>query len=169
MNTTKKIVVALAVMMVAAALAAPAAIAIDPYTATVDPGQNTAVAVGTGGVALSSGLAGETLSITDSLKLTNEGNADCAVSAAFTTSEGSTYGLTGTSPNVIPGTSFSLGKTGKLVALDATATPKSLTPDNNVPKGTAGTPGTADYDAQLDIPAGQAADAYTGTVELSFA
>ena len=161
MNTTKKITVALAVMMVAAAMAAPAAMGVD-YSATVLSGQNTAITASDG--ALGSGKAGTTLTKASSIELTNEGNDAATVSAAFTTFDGTTYGLTGGAGNVIPGTSFSLGTTGNLVALGATAASVPLDAANNVPADS-----VINYDAQLNIPTGQAADTYTGTVELNFA
>lgn len=185
MNTTKKIAVVLAVMMVAVAMAAPAAMGDEAaYTATVTGQQNTVIAVGP--TAFPAKLAGETTTISDSLTLTNSGNENASVKAKFTTDcdddddpAESDFGLddtqgSGVATNCIAASNFKMGDTigtpATMIALknDGTdATISSGNDANKVPKAVGGTPGEIKYDVQLDIPAGQAADDYYGSVEIS--
>lgn len=161
----KKIGIAMAALMMAA-LVAPVVMAAD-YTATVLAGQNTAVAVGEGGVAFGSILQGNSNTLTTSLVLTNSGGVAAAVSAAFTTLVSPTYGLvdTATTPTlVIPASNFELGTTGNLVGLLDAGTSQALGTSNNVLAAT-----SVNYDARLTVPSTQAAGAYSGTVELAFA
>jgi hypothetical protein len=159
-----KMAIAIVALMVAA-LAAPAVMAAEnvEYSATVGTGQNTAVTIidaGFGTVA--AGSTGN--EIEDSLTLTNTGNADASVSATFTTFVGTTYGLKDTTDTyVIGGSKFKIGVDTKEAALDDTVDTTALGSDNNVPANSA-----VDYDAILDVPAGQYATAYAGTVQLTF-
>jgi len=171
MNTTKKIAVALAVMMVAAAMAAPAAMGIEvkatpapgsddaEYTATVRQGQSTSIGAVTG--SFGNILRGATAEKSPSFTLTNSGDWDASVEAKFSNSSSGTYGMTNaTEALVIPGTSFSLGPDGSEMALKATDTYTTI--------GTVTDGATLDCDAKLIVPDGQTADAYTGTVLLRF-
>ena len=169
MNTTKKIVMALAVMMVAVAMAAPAAIGAGSgtadYTVSVLTGQDTSIGAVTG--AFGDVLRGTSKEITDSFILTNSGDWDAYVDAKFSTVEGTTYGMpsNGTSSTtVIPGTAFSLDPddAGE-IALKATNADTRI---GTVPKAPA--PNTMTCDAILAVPASQSAEAYSGTVLLTF-
>ena len=162
MNTIKKIAVALAVMMVAAAMAAPAAMGDEaPYTVTVLTGQGTSIGTVSGD--FGNVIRGSTDNeITPSFTLTNSGDWDAYVDAKFSTVEGTTYGMPseGTSTTVIPGTAFSLGPDGGELAL------KAINTDTRIGTVTAG--GTMAYDAILAVPSGQSPEAYSGTVLLTF-
>lgn len=162
-----KLVIAIATLMVVA-LAAPVVMADTVnYTATVKSGQNTAVTTGPGGLAFGDILTGNDKTLTDSLTLTNSGDWDATVSAAFITPiSGPTYGLVGVTPsNVIPASNFELGIATPYVSLNDNGSPKDLTSANNVP---AGAGNSVNYDAKLTVPGTQAVDSYTGTVELTF-
>ena len=165
MNTTKKIVVALAVMMVAA-MAAPAAMGADVgYSATVGAGQNTVLTEGTGGYGF------ETVSspsadnkIDDTFKLNNNGNKAAAVNAKFTTNVGATFGLTKGATDVIGGSNFSLKAVdgGTENALNDEGTDVLLSyqvpADGN----------DHSYDAWLDVPALMPDGTYNGDIRLTF-
>jgi len=154
-----KLAITIVALMVVA-LAAPAVMADDTatYSATVSGAANVVVTPGSDGTAFGDLLAGETETLTDSLILTNNGNAPAKVEAKFTTVDGD-YGLTGlTSGNVIPGTKFKLGG----IALKATDDQTEIT------ASLAGSGGTVTYSAELDVPVGQAADVYDGNVLLTF-
>jgi len=85
MNTTKKIAVVLAVMMVAAAMAAPAAMGDDVgYEAVVCTHQNTFICCGPDGD-FGEILQGGTSDIIGTFGLKNVGGWDATVDAAFTT------------------------------------------------------------------------------------
>ena len=163
MNTTKKIVVALAVMMVAAAMAAPAAMGDDAaYTVSVRTGQDTSIGAVTG--AFGDVLQGTSKEITDSFTLTNNGDWDADVDAKFSTKNATdVYGMVNaTSGIAIPGTAFSL---------DPDDTSAKALKDTNADTliGTVTKDGgTMTCDAILDVPAGQSAKAYSGTVLLTF-
>lgn len=162
MNTTKKILVALAVMMVAAAMAAPAAMGANPtYEATVLSGQNTVVTVLDH--TFGNGKAGDTLNISDSLNLSNTGNDDATVAANITAHVGADYGLKSVWDDIIPGDNLLLGTTGNLTALNKVLAVGgvALGVNNKVPAND-----FVRYDARLNIPAGQNATAYSGTVEI---
>jgi len=157
-----KLAITIVALMVLA-LAAPAVMAATTYTATVQAGQNTAVEVGTGGVAFAAILQGDDKTLVNSLKLTNTGGVAATVTAAFTTNNGTTWGLVDT-PIVLPGNNFELGISGNLKPLNFnSATAVDLTPANNVPAGN-----FVDYDAKLTVPSLQAAGDYSGAVELAF-
>ena len=160
MNTTKKMAVALAVMIVAAAMAAPAVMGANPtYKATVTSGQNTVVAVLN--QTFGSGNAGDTLDISDSLNLSNTGNADANVAANITAHVDAAYGLKSVWDDIIPGDNLLLGTTGNLTALNNEVGSVLLGTNNTVPAND-----FVRYDARLNIPAGQNATAYNGTVEI---
>ena len=177
MNTTKKIAVILAVMMVAAAMAAPAVMGAESdtatYSATVQGMQNTYISAFTnvdfGSVAAGSDFADNELH--PSLTLTNEGNNDATVNAKFTTQAAAggqnDYGLNGstdilTAKVLIDGTNFKLGVDGFETALTNTSVNTPLT-GSNVPASS-----SVDYDAQLRVPSNQKPDLYNGTVLLTF-
>lgn len=158
-----KMAIAIVALMVAA-LAAPVVMAADvPYSATVGSGQNTAVTINNASFgSLTAGSTGN--EILNSLTLTNDGNVAASVSATFTTVVGTTYGLEDTTDTyVIGGSKFKIGVNTYELALDDTASPTALGSDNNVPADS-----SVNYDAILDVPSGQHATAYTGTVQLTF-
>ena len=163
MNTTKKIAIALAVMVVTA-MAAPAVMGDDEaaYTVTVLTGQDTSISAVTG--AFGDVLRGTSKEITDSFTLTNSGDWNASVDAKFLNhTAGNVYGMTNaTETGVIPGTAFSLDPDGSgAIALKATDTD---TPIGNVTKDG----GTMTCDAILAVPGSQSAEAYSGTVLLTF-
>jgi hypothetical protein len=165
MNTTKKILVALAVMMVAAAIAAPAAMGAENlgYSATVGAGQNTVLTMVSGygfGTVVSPSTNNQ---IDNTFKLNNNGNKAAQVKAKFTTSVDTTYGLVN-STNVIGGSNFSLQADagGSKDALNNDGNPKTLT--YQVPAD--GNDYT--YDAWLDVPAMMPDGSYNGNVQLTF-
>ena len=177
MNTTKKIAIALAVIMVVTAMAAPAVMGSDTatYTATVGDLQNTYISafpdITFGGVTAGTPFAQNELA--PSLTLTNDGNHDAKVSAKFTSKAAAAgandYGLVGDTDVVattvlIDGTNFKLGKNTHETALKNDGTDQELGVNNNVPAG-----GSVDYDAQLNVPSGQKGDTYRGDVLLTFA
>ena len=165
MNTTKKITVVFAVMLVAA-MAAPAVMGADSanagYEATVCSGQDTSISDVSGAFgAVEKGSTGN--EIIGSFTLTNSGDWDADVDAKFLNhTSGDVYGMTNaTEALVILGTSFYLGPSGSEAQLKATNVD---TPIGTVAKGG----GTMTCDAILDVPDTQAADTYTGTVLLTF-
>ncbi|MCK4735360.1 MAG: hypothetical protein KAT65_23105 [Methanophagales archaeon] len=168
MNTTKKIVVALAVMMVAAAMAAPAAMGADTgnaaYSATVHTGQDTSVSVTS--AAFGDILRGSTHTINPSFNLTNNGDWDASVDAKFLNASGGTYGMTNaTEALVIPAASFSLNVTGCAegeTAMLNTDNDAEICSELNYGAG------AKDVAAKLVVPDNQAADTYTGTIRLTF-
>jgi len=158
-----KLVIAIAVLMVAA-LVAPGVMAADvPYTATVTSGQSTTVTFnGTfGSVVTGSGFDANI--IVDSITCNNVGTDAATVDAAFTSNDGTTYGLTTGDPvvDVIGGSNFQLGKPTTFDALNDEGNDVTLT--NGVPAAS-----TVYYDARLQVPAGQTAGDYSGTVQLTF-
>lgn len=165
MNTTKKIAVALAVMIVAAT-AAPAVMGDGDvgYTATIGAGQNTVLGEITGvfdGVLTSPSTDNH---IDDTFRLKNTGNKNATVKANFTTSVDTTFGLTNAS-NVIGGSNFSL-------RADDDLTNSTLNDDGSLkllsyevpPDGAWHT-----YDAWLDVPEMMPDGSYNGNVRLTFA
>ena len=159
MKTRKKIAVALAAALVVAIFAAGAVsmvgaqlppVPID-FTVTVS-GIDVSIAV----VDTSFGamLPGYTKDLTPSFRITNVGDLDAKVDAAFTTEEEGTYGFTGGS--VINATYFKINN----VALNDDGSDTQVT--------TASKEDTTDYNTELAVPAEQEAAAYTGTVELTF-
>ena len=106
-------------------------------------------------------LAGSTNEIPISLTLTNTGTASANIEAVFTTNNGGgIYGLDGTGTNIISGDNFKLGPDGSEQTLTST-TERTLI-------CTLGAGQTLDYDAILIVPAGQSADDYLGTIQLSW-
>ena len=105
-------------------------------------------------------LAGDNTTIYLSLRLNNTGTAPATIEAVFKTNVGEIYGLNGTDIYIIPGNYFELGPDGSEKALTNTA---STTIISTLPAGA-----TAGYNAILIVPAGQAADDYSGIVELSW-
>jgi len=99
---------------------------------------------------------GGTGNIANSLNIRNRGQT-ATMSAKFTTSEGSVYGmLSNTFDDVIPGTNFELSD----VALNAVETDKEIC---DITKGAGW------ISADLHAPDNVYADSYTGTIELTFA
>lgn len=148
----------------------PAAMAasVDAYTVEVSSGQSTSITTTTDVDfgALNPGT--DDNEIADSFSLTNVGNTDCTVSATFSTNVGAIYGLTN-STYVIGGGNFSMNNTNgaspTYVDLDNLSPATSMTTDNDVVADAA--PDV--WSVTLDIPSGQYAAIYTGTVELTFA
>ena len=159
MNTTKKIVMALAVMMVAAAMAAPAAMGAI-YTATVCTGQSTSINVV--GEAFGDILTGNSEEITPSFDLTNIGDWDAKIEAKFTTGNVDKGLVSGV--NDLPASNFELKKVigGTYTALLNNGDNVEITPqldDDSV---------AYNYDAQLSVPAAQPAGVYSGTVVITW-
>lgn len=105
-------------------------------------------------------LAGDTAEIYISLTLNNTGDAPADIYAVFKTNVSEIYGLNGTVSNIIPGDNFELGPDTNETALTNTTTKTFIS--------TVAAGATVDYDAILIVPAGQAADDYSGIVELSW-
>ena len=106
-------------------------------------------------------LAGDNCEIHISLTLNNsEGTAVATIEAVFKTNVSEIYGLNGTGTNIIPGDNFELGPDTNETALTNTTTKTFIS--------TVAAGATVDYDAILIVPAGQAADDYSGIVELSW-
>lgn len=134
------------------------------FTITISSGQNTAV-TDNESTAFSAALPGTTNEIADSFDLTNAGNIIATVAATFTTSNGTLYGLD-SDEGGLGGANFSLAAVGgTYTALDNIAGDTQMNADTNVAADNI----TDVWKAQLVVPAGQAAAAYTGTVQLTFA
>jgi len=103
-------------------------------------------------------LAGNRQELNVSLTLNNTGAASAAIKAVFKTNVTGTYGLKGTGENIISGTNFELGLDGDEKALTNTTDTTFI---SIIPAGVEVT-----YAANLVVPAGQAADDYSGIVEL---
>lgn len=155
-----KLVIAIAALMVVA-LAAPVVMADDVnYSATVGSGQSTSVTASDG--AFSNVNAGSDFADNvkaNSITCQNVGNADASVAAQFTSNDGTTYGLV-SGTYVIGGSNFQLGDS-TFDTLNDVGTDVTLT--DGVPAAS-----TVIYDAKLQVPSGQAAGAYAGTVQLTF-
>ena len=160
-----KITIAIVALMVAA-LAAPVVMADNVnYQANVMSGQNTAVTTNAGGNDFGDVTPGSADNENvGSLTLTNSGNANANVNAKFTTSVVADYGLV-SGTDVIGGSNFQIGINGFELALNDVdvADPGIALTGSEVPADDA-----VDYDAILDVPAGQASGLYTGTVQLTF-
>lgn len=119
------------------------------------------VAVVVNNAVFSTVLAGSTNEILISLTLTNTGTAPANIEAVFTTNDGNgVYGLDGTGTNIIPGDNFKLGPDGSEKTLTSTTTGSIIC--------TLDVGQSLDYDAILIVPAGQSADDYLGTIQLSW-
>ena len=166
MNTTKKIAIALAVMVMAA-MVAPAVMAQNNigYTATIGAGQNTVLHVleGNFGTLTSPSLNN---TINDTFELKNTGNKNATVKANFTTKVGSPaiYGLT-KGLDVIGGSNFSLQADagGNKDALYNNGSLRTLS--YQVPADGA----WHTYDAWLNVPPMMPDGSYAGNVRLTFA
>ena len=165
MNTTKKIAIALAVMIVAAT-AAPAVMGDGDvgYTATIGAGQNTVLTVLTGAFGTVSTPSTDN-HVDDTFKLNNNGNKAAQVKAKFTTNVSDVYGLTNAS-NVIGGSNFSLRADDDISLTNDTlndlGTDVTLTyqvPDDGQDHN---------YDAWLDVPSLMDEGTYAGNVRLTF-
>lgn len=154
------ILVMIGIMLLPAAMGSTGPTA---FTITISSGQNTAVTANTS-TAFSAALPGNTVEIADSFDLTNAGNAISTVAATFTTNNGTLYGLDSTEGG-LGGANFSLATVGgTYTALDNLVSDTSMNADCNVAADN-----VADvWKAQLVVPAGQPAAAYTGTVQLTF-
>jgi hypothetical protein len=106
-------------------------------------------------------LAGDNTTIYISLTLNNsEGTAAATIEAVFKSNVSVVYGLNGTGSNIIPGNNFELGRDTNEKALTNTTTKTFI---STLPAGE-----NVTYNAILIVPAGQAADDYSGIVELSW-
>ena len=159
MKTGKKIAVGLAAAFAIAIFAAGAVSMVGAqlppvpinYTVTVSGIDVSIVVVDTSFGAM---LPGAAKNLTPSFKLTNAGDLDAQVDAAFTTKEESTYGFTGGS--VIPAKQLKINT----IALNDDGSDERVT-DAEAEK-------TTEYDTVLNVPPEQEAGDYLGTVELTF-
>ena len=166
---TRTLVSALMMLIIIGVALLPGAMAepVNAYTVTVSSGQSTSITA-TADVAFGSLNPGtDDNEIADSFSLTNVGNTDCTVSATFSTNVDAIYGLTNTT-YVIGGGNFSMNNTGgatpTYVDLDNLVDTTSMTTNNDVEADA-----IADvWSVTLDIPSGQYAAVYSGTVELTF-
>jgi hypothetical protein len=131
------------------------------YTVTVLGSQNTALQ--TINTNFGNVQAGTTNTISPSFNLTNVGNQPAQVDAKFTTFNGTVYGFNSTS-EPIGAANFSLKdtSTSNWIALSNDGSDQTMT-DIVVADAVA-----HNWDAKLIVPAGQVADSYTGTIELTF-
>jgi len=144
----------------------PAAMAIenvDDFTITISSGQSISITT-TDDTSFTEVKAGATTVIEPSFGLTNVGNEAGKIDAKFIVNN-SNYGLEGPTDN-IPGTSFYMNSNGQsYLALAAT--------DTDTPFGAAYDVAADDveddWNVQIIVPAGQTAEAYVGTVQLTFA
>lgn len=134
------------------------------FTITISSGQSTTVTTNTD-TTFDAALPGSTNEIADSFDLTNVGNEVATVEAKFTTYRDATYGLDG-SATIIPGTAFAMTEVvaNSYIALAATDTGTAITGSNVAADAVADV-----WKVRLIVPAGQAAESYSGTVELTFA
>ena len=128
----------------------------------VSSGQDTSI---TTSIAINFGdlAPGENNTVSNAFGLTNVGNVIGHVGATFTTNVSTIYGLTN-STYVIGGANVSMQGPGALTALDNLATDTAMGSGNDV---------AADnvedlWDVKLNVPAGQDAAIYNGTIELTF-
>lgn len=159
----KNLLSVLLILMVAGMLLIPVfGETLDDLTVTVSSGQSTSItnvtSIGFGSLA-----PGANDTVTDAFQLTNAGNEIGYVSAAFTTSVSTIYGMTNASTYVIGGGNVSMNGSGSLVALDNTATPKAMTGNDVAADAVADV-----WNVKINIPSGQTAAYYTGTIELTF-
>lgn len=127
------------------------------YTVTVYAGQSTELTINSAD--FGNMMRGDTSEIIDSLTLTNGGDMDAIVDAAFTTSVSGMYGMV-SGINTVPGNNFLLGEDTEEKVLTADGT--------NVDIGIVPANGAVDYDAILTIPIDAVAGAYSGDVEVTY-
>ena len=127
------------------------------YTVIVYEGQSTTIVINAAD--FGSMKRGDTGEIVNSVTLTNGGDMDATVDAAFTTNFSTVYGMI-SGANVIPGDAFSMGEDGAEVALtaDGTTVYIGIVPANSV----------VNYDAILTIPSDAVSGAYSGDVEIEY-
>ena len=158
MNTKKGIAIGLAAVMISmiAACAVPMAGAeTEEYTATVTV-STIDITILQANTNFGDIARGDTGTIAQSLHIRNKGQT-ATMSAKFTTSEGSVYGmLSDNYDDVIPGTNFELED----VALNGGGSDEEIC---DITKGTTW------ISADLHAPDNVYADSYTGTIELTFA
>ena len=158
----RKSLLLLLILIFAGLLMLPAlAVTLDDLTVTVSSGQSTSI-TNTTAIGFGSLAPGTNGTVTDAFQLTNAGNDVGYVSAAFTTNVDTIYGLTN-STYVIGGGNVSMSGSGSLVALDNGATPKAMTGNDVAADNIADV-----WNVKLNIPSGQTAAYYTGTIELTF-
>jgi hypothetical protein len=167
MNTTKKILVALAVIVVAAAMAAPAVMGAENlgYSATVGAGQNTVLTIVNGAAFGNVASPSTNNQIDDTFKLNNNGNKAAQVKAKFTTDGAGTYGLV-SGTDVIGGSNFALQADD-----DGTTTKDYLNNGGTDVTLTYQVPADGNdhtYDAWLDVPAMTPDGTYNGNVQITF-
>lgn len=136
--------------------------ALNDVIVTVTSGQDTSITT-SNAINFGSLAPGGNDTVSDAFGLTNVGNVDGHVGATFTTNVGAVYGLTN-STYVIGGANVSMQGPGTLTALDNLVTDTAMGGDNDV---------VADavedlWDIKLNVPSGQDAAIYNGTVELTF-
>jgi len=159
-----KMAIAIVALMVVA-LAAPAAMALNDvtYSATVGSGQSTSVTASDGAFGnVNAGSDFDDNVKTNSITCQNVGNAAASVAAKFTssvTADTAPYGLVSGS-ELISASNFQLGDTN-FNTLNNDGSDVTLT--DGVPAASIVT-----YDAKLQVPSGQAAGSYSGTVQLTF-
>ena len=136
---------------------------VNPFTITVSSGQSISITT-TDDTSFTEVKAGATTVIEPSFGLTNVGNEAGKIDAKFIVNN-THYGLEGPT-SFIPGTSFYMNSNGQsYLALAATDTDTSF----GAPYDVAADDVEDDWNVQIIIPAGQTAEAYVGTVELTFA
>jgi hypothetical protein len=169
MKTGKKIAVGLAAALVVAIFAAGAvsvgAFAVPaPFVVEVTIGPDVTVTLGTGGVDFGSLLIGHDIMLSDSLVLTNTGDAIAKVEAKVIPDVAGVHGLVNVATDkVIPASNLELGTTDNKVALADNGDDVDLGEPNYVPAEG----GTKSYNARLTIPGGQSPDAYTGLIDIT--
>ena len=169
MKTGKKIAVGLAAALVVAIFAGGAVSMVGaievplPFVVVVTAGPDVTVTLGDGGVNFAALQKGESSTLSNSLVLTNNGDATAKVEAKFIPSVGEVHGLVNEDNSVvIPASNLELGTAGKEVALDDAGTDVDLGADNYVPAN-----GAKNYNAKLSIPVGQPADTYGGVIDIT--
>jgi hypothetical protein len=170
MKTGKKIAVGLAATLVVAIFAAGAVSMVGafevpmPFVVVVTAGPDVTVTLGTGGVDFGSLLIGHDIMLSDSLVLTNTGDADAKVEAKFIPAVEGVHGLVNVaSDEVIPASNLELGTTGNYVVLADNGDNVDLGEPNYVPAEG----GTKNYNAKLTIPGGQSPDVYAGLIDIT--
>ncbi len=169
MKTRKKIAVGLAAALVVAIFAGGAvsvgAFAVPaPFVVEVTIGPDVTVEIGGGGVDFGSIPRGESTKLSDSLVLTNTGDAIAKVEAKFIPDVDGVQGLVNVAMDeVIPASNLELGTTDNKVALADNGDDVDLGESNYVPAEG----GTKSYNAKLTILGGQSPDAYMGLIDIT--